>query len=212
MKKIKKKKVPGITWRKGNNVRYFLNGELVERTIGITIKEPTQLQKTGRQAMKVVVGLLKPVKEFIEIGFNLEKKEPHDNAHNLARSTNKLNAIRGEYPNVQIDFEKALFSKGILPVNPEAKVQLVEKGLEFTWDPAFMEEGMWPNDQAMMLAYCDEKESAFFEIAGMRRSEGKDFLEITPYHQPVTLEVYLSFVAADRKSISNSVYLGQVKY
>jgi hypothetical protein len=210
--KRRKKRIPGLTGRKGNIVSYMLNGEYVERTIGVTTKAPTELQLVERSRMTVVNELLKPVKEFIEIGFSLQKQNAFDNCHNLAKSYNKMNAIGGAYPNHHIDFDLALFSQGDLPLNPEAQVKVVENGLEFSWDPKLMTDGMSPNDQVMMLAYCPEKESAFFQTAGVRRNSGKDFLNVTAYHQPVILEAYLCFVAADRKSISNSVYIGQVKF
>lgn len=210
--KKRKKRIPGLTGRKGNIVSYVLNGEYVQRTIGVTTKAPTASQLVCRSQMTIVNELLKPVKEFIEIGFSLQKKGAHDNSHNLAKSYNKLNAISGEYPNQKVDFDLVLFSQGNLPVNPEAQAKVVENGLQFSWNPEPTEKGMSANDQVMMLAYCPEKESAFFQTAGARRDRAEDFLEVTAYHQEVMLEVYLCFVSADRKRISNSVHIGQLKF
>jgi hypothetical protein len=210
--KRRKKRIPGLTGRKGNVVSYMINGEYVERTIGVSTKAPTELQLIGRSKMRIVNELLKPVKDFIEIGFSLQKKDAFDNCHNLAKSYNLLNAIDGEYPDLKVHFDLVLFSKGDLPLNQEAQVRVVDNGLEFSWDQELMIKGMSANDQVMMLAYCPEKENAFFQIAGARRDTGKDFLEVAAYHQPVMLEVYLCFVAADRKNISNSVYIGQLKF
>jgi hypothetical protein len=212
MMKRRKKRIPGLTGRKGNVVSYMLNGEYVERTIGVITKAPTKLQLIGRSKMAIANDLLKPVREFIEIGFSMQKKDPFDNCHNLAKSHIMLRAIGGEYPHLEVDFSKVLFSEGNIPPNPEAQVRVVENGLEFCWDQELMIRGMSANDQVMMLAYCPEKESAFYQIAGSRRDTGKDFLEVAAYNQPVTLEVYLCFVAANRKSISNSVYIGHRKF
>jgi len=208
----RKNRIPGLTGRKGNVVSYMLNGQYVERTIGVTTKPPTELQLVGRDRMTIVTDLLKPVKEFIEIGFSLQKKEPFDNYHNLAKSYNMLHAVKGEYPDQQIDFDLVLFSKGNLELNKEAQVRVVKKGLEFSWDPELLTNGRMPNDQVMTLAYCPEKETAFLQTTGARRDVGKDFLEVAAFHQPVILETYLCFVAADRKSISNSYHIGQVKF
>lgn len=210
--KRRKKRIPGLTGRKGNVVSYLLNGEYIERTIGVTTKPPTELQLVGRRKMTMVNDLLKPVRDFIEIGFSLQKKDPFDNCHNLAKSYSMLHAIKGVYPDQQIDYDLVLFSQGNLGVNKEAQARVVENGLEFSWDPELLIKGSMANDQVMTLAYCPEKETAFFQTAGARRDSGKDFLEVEAFHQPVILETYLCFVAADRKSISNSYHIGQLKF
>lgn len=206
------KKKGNFNGKLGNTVTYMLNGREVQRGIGVRVKPPTIAELTNCMKMSLTNELHQPVLEFLEVGYALEGKEHDTTARNRATSYNKKNALTGIYPDVVVDFSKVLFSRGALPVNPEFRVEVRDGGLAFSWNPVCFEEGMRENDSVLMLAYCSEKESAFMELNGHRRSDAEDFLPITAYHQPVTLEVYAAFVSANRKSISNSVHIGQVKF
>jgi hypothetical protein len=201
-----------ITGKRGNTVTYFLNGKEVQRSIGIRTKPPTKAELINRQKMAVLNDFLQPVKEFLKKGFELQAKTKETYPYNMAIAYNMQNAFSKINPLLEIDFDKVLFSEGEMPINPEARVEVHEKGLSCSWDPRLMEKGMKRNDTVLVLAYCAEKKSAFFELSGARRTAGEEFLEITGYHQQVNLEVYISFVSADGKSISNSSHIGQVKF
>ncbi|CAM4058469.1 hypothetical protein SAMN06265348_10291 [Pedobacter westerhofensis] len=199
--------------KKGNTVTYEVNGQVIQRTIGKREKPYKDHELGNQSGFGKTSVFMRPVKQFIKNGFELQGKKKFTIGYNMAVGYNRMNAIEITSPNsVRFVYEKALFSQGAMTVNPEATVKVVEGGLEFRWDAGLMAKGMKRNDHAMLLAYCPEKESAFFELSGANRKTGRDFLEITAYHQPVTLEVYIAFEAADRKSISNSVYLGQVQF
>lgn len=200
------------TGKRGNTVTYLLNGQEVERSIGMRVKPFTVPELINQTMLSHTNILLQPAKQFVKSGFELQGKMNHTYAYSMAVGYNKKNAIKVKYPDAEILYAEALFSQGEMPLNPETVVSVVEGGLEFRWDPALLKKGMKRDDHAMLLACCPEKESAFFELSGARRTAGKDILEITAYHQPVILEVYITFVAANRNSISNSFYIGQKKF
>jgi len=154
--------------------------------------------------------LLKPVKDFIMVGFELEAKRSFLNYHNVASECNRLNAITGIYPHQQIDFTKALFSKGKMPVTPGVQVKAIKKGLTFTWDATFAARRIKTNDQVMLLAYEPESLNATFSIYSGKRADGEADLSIRKRRTPVVLETYISFIAQNRKTISDSIYTGQI--
>jgi len=193
----------------GNTVTYELNGQTVKRTIGKNTKDPTKLQLAVRSAVALVADLLRPVKGFIRTGFALEVKNTLLNANNKATSINILNAVKGVYPNQYIDYSKAIFSGGKMPVNTEIDVSVTDTGLAFAWDPAYLLKGMHPNDRVLLIAYCPEKKYAFYETDGARRKEGKEQLPLMKYHEKVTVHTYLAFIAANKKSISTTIYTGE---
>jgi len=193
----------------GNTVTYELNGQTVKRTIGKNTKEPTKLQLAVRSAVALVADLLRPVKGFIRTGFALEVKNTLLNANNKATSINLLNAVKGVYPDQYIDYSKAIFSWGKMPVNTEIDVSVTDTGLDFAWDPAFLLKGMHPNDRVLLIAYCPEKKYAFYETDGARRKQGKEHLPLMKYHEKVTVHTYLAFIAANKKSISTTIYTGE---
>ncbi|HEY0177746.1 MAG TPA: DUF6266 family protein [Pedobacter sp.] len=206
----RRKGCKNFTGKLGDSVIYELNGQLVKRSIGEVTADPTRPQLANRQKMALVTALLRPVKDFIRMGFELEAKGKTFSPNNKAVSWNYLNAVKGVYPDQEIDYAKALFSKGRMPVNNQFSIEITAIGLLLTWDPDFLPGGTKPTDHVMLIAYCPEKEQAFYQTDGARRREGREELSLPRYHEKVIVHVYAAFIATDRKSISDSVYAGQL--
>ncbi|MET4140192.1 DUF6266 family protein [Pedobacter sp. UYP1] len=200
----------GSTGRTGNTVTYLLYGKLVKRTIGLRTDKPTVPVLISRQVTALTTAFLKPVKGFLTIGFGLEGKLNSKSYYAIASSYNRLYAISGNYPDQQIDFTKVLFSQGKMPVTPGVLVNRAEKGLTFKWDTSFTAKGIHHNDQVMLMAYDPKKRGTQFQLNAGRRSEGEALLSIRKKKKPLLLETYISFISESRKSVSNSVYVGQI--
>lgn len=201
----------GFTGRVGNTVTYVLNGQVVKRTIGKISKKATIAQLSVRQKTKIITEFLNPVKEYINIGFEFEARlAQKKNAHNIATSYNWLNAFTGVYPEQKIDFSKILLSRGSLPVTNDIDVKVVDNSIEFTWDKNIVTDRIKGSDRVMLLAYLPKENRAISLIGGAERLEGGEYLIIPGYKQGIHIETYVSFVSADYKSISNSVYTGKV--
>jgi len=205
-----KKGTENFRGKLGNTVTYDLNGQIVKRTIGVNTKPATNAQLMGRQKVSLITELLRPVKEFLRTGFALATKGSLQSPYNLATSINMLHAIKGTYPNQEIDYSKVIFSYGSMPVTPDVQVKATDAGLEFSWDKDYLEKGMKWNDSILMMAYIPEKRDAYFQLNGSRRNIGTDFLGLPKLNKKVHLEVYSSFISANRESISNSRYLGNI--
>lgn len=208
----KKGSTRGFTGKLGKTVIYPLKGQLVERTIGELTKPASTLQEAGRQVTTLIVHLLRPVMPFIRIGFKLATENTTSSAYNLACSVNRLNVISGNYPDQEVDYSKVLFSKGVLPVNEKVSVSLDHSGVRFSWDPEFLIRGMKPTDQVMVMAYCPEKHCAFCIIDGARRKDGVEKINLPKYNEKMIYHTYITFIASNRESISNSFYLEDVLY
>jgi len=201
----------GFIGRVGNTVTYVLNGQIVKRTIGKSSKEATIAQLSVRQKTKIITEFLNPVKEYIKVGFEFEARlVPKKNAHNIATSYNWLNAFTGVYPEQKIDFSKILLSKGKMPVTNNIEVNFVDNRIEFTWDKTITTDRIKGSDRVMLLAYLPQENRAVSLIGGAERLEGGEHLIIPDCKNGIHMETYVSFVSADYKSISNSVYTGRV--
>lgn len=200
----------GFSGRNGNVVTYMLNGQWVSRIIGLRTDKPTKPVLAVWQVTKLSADFLKPVKDFIRTGFELETKGTFLNFHNAATEYNRLNAITGEYPDQKIDFTKVLLSKGKMPATPGVSVKAIESGLTFNWDSGFAASGIKANDEVMLLAYEPERKDATFSLYGGKRAEGEANLSIRKRKSPLVLETYISFIAQNRKTISDSIYTGQI--
>lgn len=192
-----------------NVVTYTLNGQEIVKSIGVNTKAPTEKQLNNKLQMKVIMDFFRSIDSLLQTGFNPKAKGTTKNYHNLAIAYNKPNALKGFYPEVEIDYAKIIISVGDLPQPVNPLVELVDAGLKFSWNA---EDLTWPynQDQVMLLAYAPAKKEYAFITSGARRMEGQAILEITPAMRNQVLEVYISFVSDDRQKVADSLYLGQV--
>jgi hypothetical protein len=199
----------GFIGRVGNTVTYLLNGQIVKRKIGKNSKEPTIAQLSIRQRTKIITQFLNPVKEYINMGFEFEARlVQKKNPHNIATSYNWLNAVTGIYPDQKIDFSKVLLSRGKIPVTNSIDVKFADNRITFKWDETIINERMKGTDRVILLAYLPQENRAISLIGGAERLEGAEHLIIPECNEGVHMETYVSFVSADYKNISNSVYCG----
>ncbi|MBB6501242.1 DUF6266 family protein [Pedobacter cryoconitis] len=202
----------GFTGKIGNTVTYRLYGKTVKRTIGIRTDKPTVPVLSSWQATAVTSAFLKSVREFIKIGFELAAKQVSKSYYDVAASYTRLNAITGTYPLQHIDFTKVLLSKGKMPLTPMTRVKATDDSLLFSWDSKFTAHGIKASDQAMLLVYLPEKRVAIHQLNAAKRAEGFGYLQMPKTRAPLIAETYISFISENHKSISNSIYTGQITW
>lgn len=193
----------------GNLVFYLLKGKQVVRTRGKHKRPASIPQLQNRSELSVVMQFLKPIREFVNAGFAILALGSSKTPYNLAVSYNKINAVAGIYPNVIMDFSKILVSRGGLlqAINPA--VELNFEGLTFSWEyPPDLE---WPRatDQVMLLAYFPEQQRAEYKLYGARRSALTDALPLPADLLDKRMEVYISFIAENRREVADSAYLNR---
>jgi hypothetical protein len=200
------------TGKVGKLVYYTRNGKSIARTIGVSLNPPTEKQLASRQQVKVISPLLSKLLPFINVGFAPEIVGKDTNCFGEAMRYNRKNALQGIYPNTRVAFDSLRVSQGdLLPAQNPVVLQ-VPYGLEFSW--SVDQDLSWErsSDQVMMLAYFPESEESYFTLFGNMRSAGKDLLVIPEAVQAKYMEVYVSFVSADRKSVADSKYLGNFNH
>ena len=194
----------------GGMVYYMLKGQAVCRMIGEQGK-PSINQLANYQAMQVTMRLVKPMKEFIRNSFELEARGTVKNAHNLAVSYNKKQALQGEYPNISVDYSKVVLSYGELPGARDFSISKTETGLIVSWNPESYTGG-YDGDDILMIQLC-------FPLIKMgksllnasRRDAGSVSITLDEQRQiEGPIEAYACFKSADGKQVSNSIYLGNI--
>lgn len=198
-----------INGKLGSTVSYLLNGNLVTRTIGFTKKKPTKPQLTFRQKTRVLNAFFKKVGDFINVGFEFEGQKKNKKAYALAFGHNIVNAFKGIYPTVSIDFKNLRLTSGNMAEVSGIMVEVVNEGFKFSWDAESKESGMHWTDQVMLMAYFPELKKAMFITAGANRDIGTCLLPLYETSHGYVAETYISFISSDRRSISNSTYTGQ---
>lgn len=175
-------------------------------------KPATDLQLASRQKTKLCAAFLKTINGFIEIGFRLEGKLKGMNSYNAAASYLRKNSFIGDYPDLGIDYSKIMVTKGEMESPKNAEVIKSEFGFSFKWDTYSEDRGVYYTDQIMLLAYFPELRKAAYVTAGAQRRRGAEMLTLGGINRGHVAEVYVAFIEDNHKSISNSVYLGQLNW
>jgi hypothetical protein len=170
----------------------------------------TEKQKAHQLRVKLANSFINPTKNFINIGFSLSTSGGQT-AHNVAISHALKTGTKGEFPDLELDFENLLVSDGALAGALNPQVQLTEHAhLEFSWEYNEGLEFSNRRDQVMLLAFSPKTKRSFYTIGGAKRSLGQETLEIYPEIENESFETYIAFITEDRKLISRSSYTGQV--
>lgn len=192
----------------GNLVFYVVNGKQRVRSLGINSKPATTAQLQNRQEMGIVIDFLKPLKEFVTVGFGQKAKGKSATPYNFAVSYNRKHAVAGTYPDASIAYDKVLVTEGSWRTADDPLVVLTGSSLHFSWSCTSSIPWPAPYDQVILLAYFPKLEKTVYLLYGARRSSCEDQLALTPDLVEEYMEVYISFISADRKKIANSTYLG----
>ena len=191
----------------GNLVSYILNGQVVTRMVGRKRTKHSKSQLANYQSMAVTMRLLRNMTDFINSSFEIEAKGTVKNQHNLATSYNKKQALKGEYPNISVDYSKVVLSYGKLEIAQNLKMEKTNTGLQISWDT----QGGQPNDMVMILIHQPVDEQSLTYINACRRDAGSYFIPFSDEKKlQEQLECYICFKSANGKQISNSVYLGNL--
>jgi len=186
---------------------YSVERRVGERTAPFTHSELVNQQGTGR-----VTQFLNSLLEVIRIGFQNVPEGKHWTAYNHASSVLKLTALKGSYPNKEIDFTKVMISTGNLARPENVNVKLIDRELSFTWDPDVEAEGADVNDRVITVAYFPETGQALHVISGAKRTEGSEVMRLPNFKENTIIHTYISFVNRDSTDSSDSVYSGALNY
>lgn len=209
MAKLKPGALGTIIGRVGNMVFYELNGEIVGRTIGVVDKF-SDAQLGNQMEFGLATLLLNPVNKFIRAGFKTTPRKSGHTFHSVAFSLNKKGAMTGQYPDIQIDYSKVIFSMGSLPLPIDAEVKLADGRLQFSWNPDLENEENDPSDQVMLVAYFPNTFQALTVQNGSPRTAGRHDILLPSHKNSMVIETYMAFISEDRERVSTSIYLGQI--
>lgn len=200
--------INGVTYYQIPDGRTVAKPKNKKRSVPATQNQTVITNDTRRCAE-----FMRPLKEFTRVGYDLEaKKKPGQNGYNCMVKELRTTALAGTGEERYIDFSRVLMTKGNMYQVAETTVERTEFGIDFNWNPELTDSTTHWSDQVMMIAYFPELGDARYISAGPQRHEGKATLQLKGVKKGYTAEIYISFVADDRSSISNSQYLGQLNW
>jgi hypothetical protein len=195
----------------GSVVSYQWRGIWVMRSVPkASTKKRSLKQLANQQKMSLVLKLLQRMIAFVRKGYHLEGEKRRMSAFNAAMSYSKVHAVKGEYPDFEIDYGKFRFADGDLDGAENLQVVRFEDRIEFTWDPKVDGNGEY-DDQVMVLLISKEGDLELGELSGVQRKDGKQSIYLESQTlKDHTFESYFAFISDDRSRVSDSVYMGTV--
>lgn len=202
-----------VTGKIGNTYYFVRNGRQELRAARHKSEKPRTVgQLATEQRMAVLSPVLSLLKMYVRVGFELAARINGNLPVQSARSYNLKHAIKGVYPDQEVDYPALRLSEGklALPLNPA--VEVLETGFRFTWDYDPADVNGSPHDRTMLMAWFPEKQLYFQIIDGAMRDKKEDFLPIRDVVKGMYAETYFSFITDDRSQISNSMYIGRIEF
>lgn len=197
----------GMTGKVGKLVSYQLRGQNVVRRIGENKKPATIPQLAVRQRVSLMSGFLSQMKGVINLGYLFEAEGNVKHQQNLAIAYNVKNAMLGEYPDIYIDYTEVMTSSGKLPPASSPTALKIDNQIEIKWQYDNELDYAVRNDRAMIVLFFQEKNETIYFLSGSTRSEGTQLIRIPLDLIDQLCNIYLSFFAEDRLSVSDSKHI-----
>ena len=175
-----------------------------------SIKNPrTEKQMAQRMKFAVAQRFLKVMSAYLQVGFR--NYTEHQTANNAAMSYTVLNSITGKYPSLEVEPSKVLVSSGSLMPGRYCAAKVADNLASFTWEDNSGESHASVDDFAMPMVYNFTRRKAVFSTEKASRVDGKATLEIPSSWSKDKLSCYLAFASVENDSVSDSIYIGDVK-
>lgn len=167
-------------------------------------------QQNQRAKFLTVVQFLSPLKSFLPIGF--KKHAANMSPYNAATSYHLGNALKGTFPDFEIDYSKVMVSQGKLPgaLNPGA-VSKSANQIVFSWDNNSATVDALGNDNAVLVVYNAVKQNAIWIMKGQTRHSGSQAITLPASFSGDEVHCYLSFQKANLTVISDSQFAGSLR-
>jgi hypothetical protein len=167
---------------------------------------PTQSQLDQRLKFALMTAFLKPLAGLVRVGYPSLKTG--QTSANMALSANLKHAITGISPSFHVDYAKFMYSVGGLAKAVGAGLATQDNAkLLFNWELTG-DEAL--TDRATLLVYNPEQNTYVSLASAAPRSARSFSLQLPTDFAQQMVHCWISFVSADKKSVSDSVYIGSL--
>lgn len=200
----------GFSGAIGNVVGGSWKGINYMRVLPSKVSNPqTDRQLDQRMKFALIGKLLKPLSQFLKIGFkNYAVKMT---AFNAAMAYNLHYAIVGAFPEYSINYANVMVTSGSLPPALNQAVQSTTTGIvEFSWTDNSTEISASPLDKTMLVVYNPLKNQAVCVIDEGVRAGSPQMITVPNSFLGDQVHCYIGFSTADELELSNSNYAGAI--
>ena len=198
-----------ISGKVGPVVGYMLNNQAVVRALAGRSKKPlTPKQIHQRKKFALMNVFLYQLQSLLNVTY--AGVAVNMTGSNKAFSYNVMNAIRGFYPDLSIDYKMVLLGRGDLPNVGLANTTALPDGkLEFRWTDNSGTGKAKASDKAFAAVYNEELKDWEYDLNLATRAEGVCVLDASLLKgKPV--HAYLGFITEDGKDATDTLYTGMI--
>jgi hypothetical protein len=159
-------------------------------------------QRQVKSSFAVAVASVKPIVPVVRLGF-AHATNGTMSAYNACVKYTVKNAVIGDYPNYEVDYEKVRISVGNLAGGGEAKMTYANATCVFTWDEGSIEGA---SDMVLLAVVNTTQNEAAIDLTAMREDKTKSISVPSNWKTGDEVVSYIGF--ASEKECSNSMYLG----
>jgi len=196
----------------GAVVGYVSRGKSIMRGLPNINKsrKPSPLQAQQHVKFSLMNKFLGPIIPFLNITNKTDN--PDLSGYNKAFSYNVKNAISGEYPDLVINYEMALLTRGDLPNIKQSEALSQSPGkITFSWTDNSGSGQARSNDRAFVAIYCPEIANGWvYKLDLAERSAGSFLFDVANFTGHL-VHSYMGFLSASGNEVSDSLYIGPVQ-
>lgn len=207
MATIKKGILGGFSGKVGNVVGASWKGVAYIRSLPSNVRNPrSEKQLTQRSKFSLAAKFVLANLPVIRIGFR-RSAGSENSAFAAAVAYNVSNAVKGSYPDFEIDYPKAALSRGSLYGGYNATAAYKDGILKFEWDSTIISNAS-PNDRVMMIAYNPATQVSICNLDAATRSEGTAMLVLPSVWEGSKVETFMVFISEVGAMTSPTIYTG----
>jgi hypothetical protein len=201
----------GFTGTIGPVTGFIRNGQYIMRTSTSSVRnQRTPLQLEQREKINICNRF---TKAFSGTGF-FNKSFPAyghtGTGYNRATSALMSRAITGVYPDMQLNYQQVLISRGRLPGAQNVKVvKKANNTIQFSFADNSSVGIASADDTVILVAFAPEIQQAVFTLKAGFRKDTKATLNVTAL-KGYTVETWIGFLSKDEADTSDSVWVGTI--
>lgn len=200
----------GFTGKVGPVTAYIRNGQNILRSSTSNVKYKYTALRTA-QLHKIAL-CSQFTKAFTGTGF-FSKSFPAygTTGTGLNRATSALlnQAVAGMYPNMYLEYERVLVSKGKLPPPENVTASVNKQGIiHFSFDDNSFIGSASPDDKVILVAYEQTMQQSIFSLNAGQRQDGEAVLDAKLF-KGNAVETWIGFLSSDELNTSDSVWTGR---
>jgi hypothetical protein len=190
---------------------YMRNGKNVLRKRTSVVKDKATPRRAAQREKLCICNQF--TKAFVGTGF-FTKTFPAYGSRGTGfnRATGALMslAVTGAYPDMQLNYDKVLISKGRLPgAQNEKMVKKANNILQFSFSDNSEDGIASPDDTVILVAYSPILKQAMFTLNGGYRKDKKASLNVAAF-KGYAIETWIGFLSKDEAHAGDSVWAGRM--